>query len=250
MEVAFYEPGRNVAQSAAQARATEMLVHARALFAEVAKRHQARGEFFEQALALNSIGLAFYYDDAYDEAIAAYQRALEVYEKMGERMRQAQTLQNIGVVQNEMAQFPQAFETYARVLKLLDEAENPKLYADVLNNLALSEYETGRPDSALRHYSEALAIMVRVQSTSEQARSLHGHRRHLLPDRQSRRSAEIFRARTGTALGQVTTPWAESLPCDRRRTPFATQGAGPKRSRAAKRRFASRPCPRNAHESS
>ena len=168
MEVAFYEPGRDVSQSAARARATEMLVHARALLSEVAKRHQARGELFEQALALNNIGVAFYYQDAYDEAIAAYQRALEVYEKMGERMRQAQTLQNIGLVHNEMAQFPQAFETYARVLKLLDEAENPRLYADVLNNLALSEYRDGSAglgaSSLLRSAGDTGASSVDVRS--------------------------------------------------------------------------------------
>jgi len=174
MELASAEPGRGVAQSAAQARATEMLVHARALLSEVAQRHQARGELFEQALALNNIGLAFYYQDEYDEAVTAYGRALQVYEKMGERMRQAQTLQNIGLAHNDMAQYPLAFETYARVLELLDESENPKLYADVLNNLALSELETGRSDAALRHYSGALAILVRIQSTTEQARSLHG----------------------------------------------------------------------------
>ena len=174
LEVAFYEPGRTVAQSAAQTRAKEMLAHARALFTEVAKSHQARGESVEQALALNSIGAAFYYEESYEEAIAAYRRALEVYEKMGERMRQAQTLQNIGIVQNEMAQFPQALDAYARALKLMDEAENPKLYGDVLNSLALCELESGRHDLALRHYSEALDIMVRIQSKSEQARSLHG----------------------------------------------------------------------------
>lgn len=174
MEAAFDEPGRDVPQSAAQSRVKAMLAHARALFAEVAKNHQARGESFEQALALNYLGLAFFQDESYEEAVAAYRRALEVYEKIGERMRQAQTLQNIALVQNELAQFQQALDSYARAIKLLDEAENPKLYGDVLNNLALSEYETGRHDAALRHYSQALDIMVRVQSTSEQARSLNG----------------------------------------------------------------------------
>jgi CHAT domain-containing protein len=174
MEVALGALDAAPKDAAAEQRMTSMLAHARQVFIDVAAHHAARGELYDQAVALNNLGLAFYYQDTYDPAIRAYQRAYAVYERLGERRRQAQTLQNIAVVEQELARYSAARESYARVLRLIDAAADPALFADVLNNLAVTEAEIGEADAALRHFSEALAVLTRIQSVREQARSLQG----------------------------------------------------------------------------
>ena len=174
MEVALTAPSENLNQAEAHRRTADMLEEARATLSKVADNQARRGQGFEQALALNNIGLAFYYEERFDDALASYKRALEIQERLGERPRQAQVLQNIALVQYEIGRFSEARANYERVLQIIDPSESAKLYADVLNNLALAEQKSGLPDAALRHYSQALAMLTTLQSTREQARSLHG----------------------------------------------------------------------------
>jgi len=174
MEVALGVVDAAPSDAAATTRMNDMLDHVRLVLNDVASSHARRNEPFEQALALNNVGLSFNYQDRYDHAIPAFQSALKLYERLGERRRLGQTLQNLAVVQQELAKFSNARESYGRVLQIVDPVADPNLYADVLNNLARTETETGDPDSALRHFSEALVILTRIQSVREQARSLHG----------------------------------------------------------------------------
>jgi len=174
IEIALAVPGRRTPQTEARIRATGLLQHAEKVFREVAENHARRHEAFEQALALNNIGLAHYYADEFEEAVQAYLPALDLYENLGERVRHAQVMQNIALCHHELARFRESREEYARALEMFDQKENPKLYADILNNLAFTEYKSGYPDAALKHHSQALAILERVQSPREQARSLHG----------------------------------------------------------------------------
>lgn len=161
-------------RAATPAQTAAQLEQARTLLREVADAHARRGEIYDQAVAQNNIGLAYYYEDAFVLALPEYRVAQSLQHGLGERMREAQALQNIGLAQGELAQFGMARENFERALALVDESTSPKLYADILNNLALMNTRSGRFDDALRIYSQALAIMERVHSRREQARSLHG----------------------------------------------------------------------------
>jgi CHAT domain-containing protein/tetratricopeptide (TPR) repeat protein len=174
MEVALDTPPAKMTPAESQRRTADMLDDARATFSEVAEGQSRRGEWFDQALALNNIGLGYYYEQRFDDALGSYKRAFAIQERLGERPHQAQVLQNIALVQFEIGRFSEARASYQRVLQLIDPVESAKLYADVLNNLALAEQKSGQPDAALRHYSQALAMVITLQSTREQARSLHG----------------------------------------------------------------------------
>jgi len=174
MELALAAPPTRMTTEETQRRTALMLAESRALFSQAADDHARRGQPYEQALVLNNKGLAFYYDQRFDEAVETYKLAQEIQGRLGERMRQGQVLQNIALVQYELGRFSESRANYQRALQILDPAENAKLYGDVLNNLALTEQQSGSPDVALRHYSQALTIMITLQSTQEQARSLHG----------------------------------------------------------------------------
>jgi CHAT domain-containing protein/tetratricopeptide (TPR) repeat protein len=151
-----------------------MLESARKTFAEVALRHRQRHESFDEALALNNIGLAYYYEGDYQNAIGAYRHAELIYARLGEKPRDAQARQNMALVEFELGRFSAAKHDFVQVLSLISHTDNPKLYAEILNNKALAEYESGDLDAALQDYSAALTILTTIQATREQARSLQG----------------------------------------------------------------------------
>jgi CHAT domain-containing protein len=147
---------------------------ARETLTQLASEHGSRGEVFDQALALNNLGMAYYYDARFEDAIRAYRGAVPLYEQLSERPRQAQSLQNVALMQYELGRFSAALASFAQVLGLLEERDNPNLYADILNNRGLAEYASGNLDAALRNYTSALAILTRIDAKREEARSLHG----------------------------------------------------------------------------
>jgi CHAT domain-containing protein/tetratricopeptide (TPR) repeat protein len=151
-----------------------ILNNARQTFSEVASLHRRRHEPSDEALAVNNIGLSFYYEGDYQAAIGAYSQAEPIYARLGEKPRDAQVRQNMALVEYELGRFSDAKRDYVEALKLIDQNDNPKLYAEILNNRALAEYVFGDLDAALQHYGSALKILTDIQVTREQARSLHG----------------------------------------------------------------------------
>ena len=166
MEIAWSpSPTTNVAQT---------LDQARSLLAALASFHAQRGERFDQALALNNIGVAYYQEGRHDEAIRAYARALPVYEALGSRLREAQVLQNIAVAESGLGRLSDAVSRYACVLELLDPKDQPKPYAIVLANSAYANRGIGNIDAALRQYGQALELFRALQEETWQSQCLNG----------------------------------------------------------------------------
>lgn len=153
--------------------ASVMLSSARDELQSVVSFHSKRGEFYDSAWAENNIGLAFYYEGRYDEAIRAYKRSLSLYQKLGERRGQAQVLQNAALVEYELGRVSDSLPHFRQALTLIKRDENPKLYAAVLGNSALANWASGNQDQALNEYGESLAIARAIQDTSQQAVDLH-----------------------------------------------------------------------------
>jgi CHAT domain-containing protein/tetratricopeptide (TPR) repeat protein len=174
IEIALAIPGRRKAGSPAKARTADLLAAAREKYAVIKRGHAARGEWFDQALAQNNIGLSYFYGDAFSEAIEAYQQAGSIYAKLGERIRHAQVQQNISQCYTDLGRLKESRQSFAAALSSFDLHENPKLHGDILNNLALAERKSGMPDVSLNHYDDALEIFERLQNLREQARSLQG----------------------------------------------------------------------------
>jgi CHAT domain-containing protein len=151
-----------------------LLSEARATLEEVAALHERRNEPFDRALALNNIGLAFYYENRFGKAIRSYRRAQPIYAHLQERAREAQVLQNIALVQYELGRLSEALADYDRALASLTEKDDPKAFAVVLNNRALAKYGSRDLDGALRDYNAALDTFTRIASVRDQSRSLFG----------------------------------------------------------------------------
>jgi CHAT domain-containing protein len=151
-----------------------LLLKAATQLQQLAQFHANRMELYDEALQLNNIGLARYYQGSYDDAIRGYLRAIPIYAQLGERYRQAQVLQNIAVVNSELGRFAAAALGYKRALELLSSDDSPKLYGEVLNNCALANLSAGHLEEALQQSGDALELFTRIQERREQARSLYG----------------------------------------------------------------------------
>jgi CHAT domain-containing protein len=161
-------------RSDGQQRAPQMLEQARVVFTSLAQFHARRAESHDQALALNNIGYAYYFEGRYDEAIRAYQQSLPIYRHTRDRPRQAQVLQNIALVEYELGRLSAAIPHFEQALELINRDEDPQLRAVVLSNNALARWASGYEDVALRLYGDALTLAQTTQDTAEQAVALHG----------------------------------------------------------------------------
>ena len=128
------------------------------LLTAAADFHGKRGETYDQALALNDLGLAFTMSDDYGPAMRAFEQAEKLYEREGATLKRAQVLQNIAWADFGLGRFSAALPLYSRALALVRPEQDPTLYATILNNSALVSTFTGDHDTALRQLGEALAL--------------------------------------------------------------------------------------------
>jgi CHAT domain-containing protein len=155
---------KSTATNAAE-QAGEMLQQARDKLNTVAEFHARRGELYEQAQALNNVGLAYHYQSRFDEAIRSYKRALALYQKLPERPRQAQVLANTALVEYDLGRLSAAILSYQQILGLISRQDNAKLYVVILLNSALANGAAGNEDLALRQNSDALSLARTIQDT-------------------------------------------------------------------------------------
>jgi len=153
--------------------AETMLADARRLLDAVVSFHVGRKEFYDAAWAQNVIGLTFYYQSRYDEAIRAYRKAFPLYERSQERMRQAQVLQNLALVEYELGRMSDSLPHFRQALSSVKPQDNPKFFAQVLSNYALASWASGADDVALRQLGDSLSYARTIQDNAQQAVVLH-----------------------------------------------------------------------------
>jgi CHAT domain-containing protein len=153
--------------------ASELLADARAQLDAVSAFYAKRGELYDQAWAQNNIGVAFYYEGRYDEAIRAYRKSLPLYARSHERIGQAQALQNMALVEYELGRMSESIPHFHQALNLVTREEDPRLFAAVLGNSALANWASGNEDLALHQYGESLALARTIQDTTRQSADLH-----------------------------------------------------------------------------
>jgi CHAT domain-containing protein len=142
-------------------------------FASIAAFHAARGARYEEAYAINDIGLSHYQEGYPATAIPILLRALSLFEQANEQSGQALALQNAALMEYELGRLAEASAHYARVLTLIREEDDPGLYAIVLNNSALVHWGAGELDLALRQFNQALAILRVTQDPFVLPAALH-----------------------------------------------------------------------------
>jgi CHAT domain-containing protein len=165
--------GKSVVATAPAA-ADDTLVRCRQLLRSIAAFHARRGEAYEQALALTDIGLSYYLEDAFKDALRNYDEALPLFVARREQLHEAIVLQNIALIESDLGHLSTAIPHYARVLSLISREENPILFARILNNSALVNARSRKTDVALQQYAAAVSLAGNIQDHYEESISLYG----------------------------------------------------------------------------
>lgn len=155
------------------ARVSEEFARIREQLEQIAQFHAKRSEKYDEALALNNIGITYYHEGRFDDALRFFKRTVPLYEKLQERPRQAQVLMNIAVVEYELGRLSDAVTHFQDVRPFIHQEDDPVLFAVLMNNSAMSRWATGDHDAALRDLGEALSSAKNAQDKYWQALALH-----------------------------------------------------------------------------
>src|SRR5262245_61963686 len=129
---------------------------ARRLLEDATAAFRKAGLAYEEAHALNSLGLAYFYQGISADARAHYSRAARIYQKLGESSGAASALGNIAVLEYEQGNYASAAASFEAVKDLADPTSNAGSYVSLLNNLAIAYFASGRFDDALHALLTAL----------------------------------------------------------------------------------------------
>jgi CHAT domain-containing protein len=159
-------------RSASSGRAS--LDRARSLLAELAAFHARRHEPYDEALQINNIGLAYFYEARHDLALPYFIRAKNAFDVLGETSRAAVALQNQALCEWGLGHLSPAMVKFDEALRLMRPAQYPDLYLMTLYNSGLAHYTAGHFDEALRLQTEALELATLSQSDRARAHSYYG----------------------------------------------------------------------------
>src|SRR5260370_587942 len=91
----------------------------------ISSRHRSIGDQFGQADTLDSIAAGYRYLGHYQEAIASYKQALNLYCEFGDRYDEADTLACLGDTHLDDGSPASAEAAWSRALTILDELGHP-----------------------------------------------------------------------------------------------------------------------------
>jgi CHAT domain-containing protein len=142
------------------------------ILSDCARRFAAAGMTYDQAAAINYLGVSAHYQGRLTEARAHYEAAVRMFAKIGESASEVQSLQNIAVIDFQRGDYVEAVGAYKRLLDKLDSASNQRTYLAILNNLAVAQYALGHTDDALKSLVAALSLTESSAQAGDRARTL------------------------------------------------------------------------------
>lgn len=167
-------PGSEGAPRSKGVRIPVNYLRAAVLLQEAIGSHEARSERYEQAVAVNYLGVLRYYSFEFTAASRLYGEALELYRSVGNRSKQVQVAGNLALLEHRLGNTTKANRLFAQIRPLLDAARDPLMYATVLNNNALCLLDIGEGDLARELYAQALGVGRASHLEIAEAASLQG----------------------------------------------------------------------------
>ena len=101
------------------------------------------------ANAYNSLGVSYFYEAKYSDALNNYTAALKIREEAGDNQAAASSYHNIALVYHNQGNYPEALKNYLASLKIYEKIAEKESLAKSYGNIALIYWEQ-------LHYSEAL----------------------------------------------------------------------------------------------
>jgi CHAT domain-containing protein/tetratricopeptide (TPR) repeat protein len=128
---------------------------------------------YEEAHALNNLGLAHFYQGSGDQARTRYQQAARLFTAAGERQGEALVFQNLAVLEYERGNYSEAVAGFRALLERLEPDDDVGLYVSVQNNYAIAAGASGHLDQALSALLTTLPLTAKDIDPSHRARTLH-----------------------------------------------------------------------------
>ena len=116
------------------------------------------GAPLEEATALNQMGNIHLRLGKAKEALAHYEKALELREKHGDLQGMASTLNNLGILSRRSGEALGAVDYFRRAIKIQAKLGDWSSQATSLNNLANLYYDDAKVDRAVDTYSKSLEL--------------------------------------------------------------------------------------------
>jgi len=111
-----------------------------------------------QARLLLRLGVAYYRELKFDEAIDRYKRALDIFTAMNKRPDQAGVLNNLGLVFMDSGKYEEAIANFQRSFGICKELNNRTCADQALNNCGVANWKWGKYDKALEFLEQSMAL--------------------------------------------------------------------------------------------
>ncbi|MCK0114506.1 tetratricopeptide repeat protein [Gelidibacter sp. F63206] len=128
---------------------------------------------FALASAYNNIGASNRSLGNYEDALIAYLKALDIYEKENAVIEQATVTNNIGMVYSYLGMNSNAIENHLKAITIFEKENNQKGMSDAYNNIAILYANDGELDKALNYFKNSLAIEISLKSQKGIAESVN-----------------------------------------------------------------------------
>jgi class 3 adenylate cyclase/tetratricopeptide (TPR) repeat protein len=143
---------------------------AKALSLSIQARDLARSANFPtgEAYAYKNIGITYYYQSKYLEALENYNYALAIFRRLKDNTGVANLLNNIGAIYYDRADYPKALEYYLQSLKYAELVGDKLRMLSVLNNIGgVYSIRPSTRSKALDYYNQALNLCKELNKQAE-----------------------------------------------------------------------------------
>jgi tetratricopeptide (TPR) repeat protein len=128
---------------------------------------QQAGNLVGISTTLNNLGLVYQNQGKLDDAIACYEKSLEIFRQLGYDQGIAQNLGNLGIVYRNQGKWDEAISCHEQSLEIFRRLEDDQGIAQNLGNSGNVYQKQGKMDEAIACYEQSLGIF-------RQLRDRHG----------------------------------------------------------------------------
>ncbi|MEZ2227235.1 MAG: tetratricopeptide repeat protein [Microcoleus sp.] len=135
--------------------------------------YEDAGDFYSAASSYHNLGMVAEKQRRFDDAIAFYNKALQIYEDAGDFYNAAIEYHQLGIVAQEQRRFDDAIAFYYKALKIFEDAGDFYSAARDYHQLGMVAEEQRRFEDAIAFYHKALKIFEDAGDFYSAARDYH-----------------------------------------------------------------------------
>src|SRR6266511_2281634 len=133
---------------------------------------RSAGDRVGGARALSNSGIVYRELGRLEEAGRAYEQALDIFRSAGDQVGEARALSNSGIVYQELRRLEEAVRAYEQALDIFRSAGDRVGEARALSNSGIVYRELGRLEEAVRAYEQALDIFRPIDDQGSEVTAL------------------------------------------------------------------------------